>query len=57
VLYGNEPEVKVRPSFLDPQDDEARVAGEMLERILNADMAYASDPYACCHRQSPRTTD
>jgi len=46
MLYGNEPEVVVDRRFMDAQDDEARVAGEMLERILNSDMAYASDPYA-----------
>ena len=46
MLYGNEPEVVVDRRFQDANDDEARVAGEMLERILNSDMAYASDPYA-----------
>jgi hypothetical protein len=46
MLYGNEPEVVVDRRFMDANDDEARVAGEMLERILNSDMAYASDPYA-----------
>src|SRR5689334_64170 len=45
MLYGNEPEVVVDRRFQDPNDDEARVAAEMLERILNSDMAYASDPY------------
>ena len=46
MLYGNVPEVSVQRRFMDANDDEARVAGEMLERILNTDMAYASDPYA-----------
>ncbi len=46
MLYGNEPEVVVDRRFMDANDDEARVAGEMLERILNSDMAYSSDPYA-----------
>ena len=45
MLYGNEPEVVVDRRFMDANDDEARVAGEMLERILNGDMAYSSDPY------------
>jgi hypothetical protein len=46
MLYGNEPEVSVTRRFMDANDDEARVAGEMLERILNSDMAYSSDTYA-----------
>ena len=46
MLYGNEPEVSVSRRFMDAEDDEARVAAEMLERILNGDMAYSSDPYA-----------
>ncbi len=46
MLYGNEPEVVVDRRFMDANDDEARVAGEMLERILNGDMAYSSDPYS-----------
>ena len=46
MLYGQEPEVVVDRRFMDANDDEARVAGEMLERILNGDMAYSSDPYA-----------
>ena len=45
MLYGSEPEVSVKRRFLDANDDDARVAAEMLERVLNSDLAYSSDPY------------
>lgn len=40
MLYGSEPEVSVKRRFLDANDDQARVAAEMLERMLNSDLAY-----------------
>ena len=52
ILYGNTPEVVVDRRFSDANDDEARVAGEMLERVLNTDIAYDSDTYAVAIGQS-----
>ena len=52
ILYGNAPEVVVTRRFSDANDDEARVAGEMLERVLNTDIAYDSDTYATAIGQS-----
>jgi hypothetical protein len=45
MLYGNPPQVKVRRKFADAKDDVARVAGEMLERLLQCDMERGSDTY------------
>lgn len=38
MLYGNAPEVQVDRRFADADDDTARVASEMLERLLNTDI-------------------
>lgn len=46
LLYGRTPQVSVERRFADPQDDAARVAGEMLERALNSDIEKDSDTFA-----------
>lgn len=46
LLYGNTPTVNVSRKFADSNDDVARVAGEMLERALNADVERDGDSYA-----------
>ena len=46
VLYGKVPTVSVGRRFADAKDDVARVAGEMLERLLNTDIERDGDGYA-----------
>jgi hypothetical protein len=46
LLYGNTPKVDVKRRFADPGDDAARLAGEMLQRLLNTDIEKDSDTYA-----------
>lgn len=46
TLYGQTPSVEVTRKFADAEDDVARVAGEMTERILNADIQSEDDTYA-----------
>lgn len=46
LLYGNVPKVSVDRRFADAADDVARVAGTMLERLLNADIERTGDTYA-----------
>lgn len=46
LLYGNTPKVDVKRRFADPGDDPARLAGEMLQRLLNTDIEKDSDTYA-----------
>ena len=45
MLYGNIPKVDVKRRFQDPNDDVARVAGEMLERLLNNDIQMNGEDY------------
>lgn len=45
LLYGRTPTVSVGRRFADAADDTARVAGELLERMLNADIERDSDSY------------
>jgi hypothetical protein len=45
-VYGAPPRVNVSRRFADAGDDDARVAGEQLERILNTDIERDSDSYA-----------
>lgn len=45
-LYGKTPTVNVSRRFADPEDDVARVAGELLERLLNTDIERDGDGYA-----------
>jgi hypothetical protein len=44
LLFGKSPKVDVQRRFADQDDDQARVAGEMLERILNTDIERDDDP-------------
>lgn len=46
VLYGQVPSVDVSRRFDDSKDDVARVAGEILERVLNCDIEEPTDSYA-----------
>lgn len=45
-LYGQTPKVSVTRRFADSEDDVARVAAIMLERILNSDIEKDSDTFA-----------
>jgi len=45
-LYGQTPTVSVTRRWADAKDDVARVAAEMLERLLNADIERDSDTHA-----------
>lgn len=46
LLYGQVPKVDVGRRFGDAQDDVARVAGVMLERVLNCDIEDPTDTYS-----------
>lgn len=46
LLYGQVPKVDVGRRFGDAQDDVARVAGTILERVLNCDIEDPTDTYA-----------
>ncbi|RKH09011.1 hypothetical protein D7X74_30440 [Corallococcus sp. CA047B] len=46
TLYGQVPRVSVSRRFADANDDVARVAADMLERILNSDIEKDSDTFA-----------
>jgi hypothetical protein len=46
MLYGRPPQVSVDRRFADANDDIARVAGEMLKRLMNSDIERDSDSYA-----------
>lgn len=46
LLYGQVPKVDVSRRFGDSEDDEARVAGIILERCLNCDIEAATDTYS-----------
>jgi len=46
LLYGKEPKVDVKRKFADPNDDIARLGGEVLQRLLNTDIERDSDTYA-----------
>jgi hypothetical protein len=46
MLYGRVPAVDVRPRFADAPDSQARVASELLERLLNSDIEREGDGYA-----------
>lgn len=45
MLYGALPKVDVSRKFADSQDDAARVAAEMMERLLNADISENGQDY------------
>jgi hypothetical protein len=46
MLYGRMPKVEVDRRFADQDDDIARVAGQILQRILNTDIESAGEDYA-----------
>lgn len=46
ALYGKVPQSSVSRRFADAQDDVARVAGELMERLLNTDIERNGDGYA-----------
>jgi hypothetical protein len=46
MLYGRPPQVSVDRRFADANDDVARVAGEMLRRLMNSDIERDSDSYS-----------
>jgi len=46
LLYGKTPQVDVKRRFADPNDNEARVAAEILQRLLNTDIERDDDTYA-----------
>jgi hypothetical protein len=46
MLYGSLPKVEVDRTFSDADDDEARVAGLILTRILNQDIQAAGEDYS-----------
>jgi hypothetical protein len=52
LLYGKTPQVDVARRFADSEDDVARVAAEMQERILNTDLEKDSDTAAEAFRQA-----
>lgn len=52
ILYGKVPTVSVSRRFADAQDDDARVAGELLERLLNTDIERDGDGYALALQQA-----
>ena len=45
MLYGEEPQAAVDNRFHDANDEQARVAGEMLERLLNDDLTHPKDTF------------
>lgn len=46
MMYGKTPKSSVNRKFQDPDDDDARIAAEALERLLNSDIARPVDTYA-----------
>lgn len=50
MLYGQIPKVEVTRRFADANDDAARVASNMLTRILNTDIEFAGEDIACVFR-------
>lgn len=50
MLYGRIPKVEVTRRFADADDDAARVAGEILTRILNNDIEVAGEDLASVYR-------
>lgn len=46
ILFGNPPRTTVTRRFADAQDDVARVAGEIQERLLNADIEGEDDTFS-----------
>jgi hypothetical protein len=51
MLYGRVPKVEVARRFSDADDDQARVAGQILSRMLNTDIEEAGEEIASVFRQ------
>lgn len=51
-LFGQTPKVQVSRRFADFEDDDARIAGELLERLLNTDIERAEDGYCAALRNA-----
>lgn len=49
LMFGNTPRVAVDRKFGDPEDDVGRVAGDMLQRLLNCDTERKDDDFAQAH--------
>lgn len=45
IIYGNLPKIDVSRRYSDPEDDVSRVAGEMMERMLNLDVQQDGEKY------------
>ena len=45
TMFGQIPKIDVSRRFADAEDDEARVAAEMMERVLNVDLVNNSESY------------
>lgn len=52
ALYGKVPQVSVDRRFADAKDDVARLAGAMMERLLNTDIERDGDGYALAVRDA-----
>jgi hypothetical protein len=52
MLFGQTPKVNVDRRWSDPNDDAARVASNMLERMLNTDIGLRTDKYASALRRA-----
>lgn len=50
MLYGQTPRVDVGRRFADAKDDDARMGGEMVERLLNTDIISETDNYTAALR-------
>lgn len=44
MVFGETPSTDVSRTFADPNDDDARVAGEMLDRVINNEVEVDEDP-------------
>jgi hypothetical protein len=52
MLFGQTPKVNVDRRWADPNDDVARVASNMLERMMNNDIGLRTDKYASALKRS-----
>lgn len=52
TMFGQIPKIDVSRRFADAEDDEARVASEMMERVLNVDLVNNSESYDAVMRSA-----
>lgn len=52
MLYGNVPQIDVSRRYADPNDDVSRVAAEIMERMLNNDVAENGEEISCVLRST-----